>query len=142
VGTIENSSGDTLIECLRDPTRAATLSREAAKALWLQINNLGAHLMTRWASPDDSAIDEVVLTVAQAAEFAHLSQSFLYDHAKRLPCAFRAGRSWRFHKKDLLQDIAALGDRPRSDAFGEPTANRRKPALPQGARRFRAASAH
>jgi hypothetical protein len=140
LATNENSWDETLIECLRDPSLVATISREAAKGLWLQVNALGAHLMTRWAAPDDSAIDEAVLTVAEASAFANISPSLLYDHWKAMPSAIKIGRALRFKKSGLLADLAALGDRPRPDAFEEPIASRREHAIPQVARRLRVAS--
>ena len=129
---------DKLIEVLRDPSRAAALSHNEARRLWLDVNALAAHLMARWAAPTDDAIADEVLNVADAAAFAHVSESFIYEHAARLPSAFRAGRSWRFHKKRLLDDIAALGN--RAEAV-EPVPLRR-PAVLRNVRRVRAAGVH
>ncbi len=138
MATIENSSDDTLIECLRDPSHVATIPREAAKALWLQVNALGAHLMARWAAPDDSEIDEAVLTVTEASAFANISPSLLYDHWKAMPSAIKIGRALRFKRSGLLDDLAALGG--RADC-AEPIPNRRASAMPRGvARRLRASA--
>lgn len=128
----ESNDDNKLAEIARDPSSIEAMPREVARAVWLEASALAARLMTRWASPFD-ATEEMVLTVPEAAEFAKISQSFLYEHWQHMKSAFTAGKAVRFRKASLIADIAAIRDR----ADIEPIPNRRA-STPRAGRRLRA----
>jgi predicted DNA-binding transcriptional regulator AlpA len=130
-------------DLLTSPGSVASISRGDACEILPSLSALHTQLMIVATTGAEAESPEAVLTVAQAAEFASVSQSLLYDRHRELPAAIKIGRALRFKKSTLLGDLAALGcDRPRPDVFPEPITNRRQPATPQGARRLRAASLH
>ena len=130
---MSESNQNKLAEIARDPSSIEGLSRTEARRLWIETNTLGAKLATVWMSPDDTSHDEI-LDVHGAAALSRLSESFIYEHAKLMTrSAFKAGTSWRFRSKFLIEDIAALTDR----ADIEPIPNRRASTLRAG-RRLRA----
>lgn len=127
------SESNKLAEIARDPSSIEGLPRTEARRLWIETNTLSAKLATVWMSPDDTSHDEI-LDVHGAAALSRMSESFLYENAKLMTrSAFKAGASWRFRAKFLIEDIAALGDR----ADTEPNPNRRA-TTPRAGKRLRA----
>jgi hypothetical protein len=131
----ESKHNDRLAEIARDPSSIGTLSREVAKAAWIEASAITTRLLAVWASPDDSR-DEI-LNVHGAAALLRVSESFIYENAKFMKrAAFKVGGAWRFHSKFLIEDGKALRDR----ADNEPISNRRASAR-RADRRLRAGGA-
>jgi hypothetical protein len=126
-----SDSQNELSEIARDPSRVEGLSRSEARRLWIETNTLAAKLATVWMSPDDTSREEI-LDVHGAAALSRMSESFLYENARSMArSAFKAGTSWRFRSKFLIEDIAAL------DRANNVEPNRRA-STPRAGRRLRA----
>jgi hypothetical protein len=131
---LQHSLDKILSECLSDPDRADSISRDDARKLYARLNDLSGRLLMRsMADADDNR--EEVLTVGEAAKFANVSTSLLYERHHQMSSAMKIGRAVRFKKSELLADLAALGG--RADNV-EPI--RRASAIPYSDRRLRAAS--
>ena len=98
-----------LEELAADPTKAASLSPEAARALTFRcLSALAALASVPVTTPGQVPTgpgEERLLTVEEAARTLGVSEDWLYRRAPRLPFTVRLGRVLRFSAEGLERYI-------------------------------------
>jgi predicted DNA-binding transcriptional regulator AlpA len=84
---------------------AQTLPAEELPELIGELEQIRATALLRFASPNSSLAEDVLLNVAQAAHMLSMSQSYLYRHHARFAFTRRIGRALLFSKQGIQMYI-------------------------------------